>query len=100
MTVALRLFLSPAVKARRIFVCRAVTVIPGPRPGAGDTFAAGFLYARSEGFSLTDCACFANAAASTAVEHTGAVDGVRDPDEILRRFRAVRELPVLNLPLC
>ena len=68
--------------------------------GAGDTFAAGFLYARSEGFSLTDCACFANAAASTAVEHTGAVDGVRDPDEILRRFRAVRELPVLTLPLC
>lgn len=67
--------------------------------GAGDTFAAAFLYAWSEGYSLTDCACFANAAASTAVEHTGAVDGVTDPDKILRRFRAVRELPASILPL-
>ena len=66
--------------------------------GAGDTFAAAFLYAWSEGCSLTDCACFANAAASTAVEHTGAVDGVTDPDKILRRFRAVRELPASILP--
>lgn len=68
--------------------------------GAGDTFAAAFLFAWSEGLPLTDCACFANAAASTAVEHTGAVDGVTDPDEIRRRFRAVRELPVSILPLC
>ncbi len=66
--------------------------------GAGDTFAAGFLYARSEGLPLSACACFANAAASTAVEHTGAVDGVTDPDEIFRRYRRVQELHASTLP--
>ncbi len=66
--------------------------------GAGDTFAAAFLYACSEGYSLTDCACFANAAASAAVEHTGAVDGVTDFAEISRRHRAVRELHAATLP--
>lgn len=40
--------------------------------GAGDTFAAGFLFARANGKRYEDCARFANAIASLCVEHVGA----------------------------
>ena len=40
--------------------------------GAGDNFAAAFLFARAAGRNAEDCACFANAVASICVEHLGA----------------------------
>lgn len=55
--------------------------------GAGDSFAAGFLYALSEGKSLLECGRFACAAASCAIECVGATDGIRSADEVIRRFQ-------------
>lgn len=55
--------------------------------GAGDNFAAGFLYALSEQMTLEDCGRFANAAASIAVEHVGACTGVQSLKQVLERFR-------------
>lgn len=57
--------------------------------GAGDSFAAGFLYALSEGKSLLECGRFACATASCAIECAGAVDGVESIDEPLRRFERI-----------
>ena len=59
--------------------------------GAGDNFAAGFLYGLSEHMSLLDCGCFANATASVAVEHTGAATGVRSIDQIKERYLSIKE---------
>lgn len=42
--------------------------------GAGDSFAAGFLYALSEGKSLRECACFANECGANAVQTVGAAE--------------------------
>lgn len=53
--------------------------------GAGDTFTACFLYALGQGFSLDDCARFANAGASVCIEHTGAAGAGSDLDEIKKR---------------
>ena len=53
--------------------------------GAGDCFAAGFLWALSEGYSLPQCGQFACAAASCAVERVGATDGVVSLEEPMRR---------------
>lgn len=53
--------------------------------GAGDTFTGCFLYALGKGFSLADCARFANAGASICIEHTGAVGAGSDIDEIMKR---------------
>ena len=58
--------------------------------GAGDNFAAGFLYALSEGMSLRDCCAFANATASISVEHVG-TRGVQSLEEVMERFRVLRE---------
>ena len=55
--------------------------------GAGDNFAAGFLYALSEQMTLEDCGRYANAAASNAVEHVGACTGVQSLKQVLERFR-------------
>ena len=55
--------------------------------GAGDTFAAGFLFALLHELPLEDCCAFANAAASCAVESVGANTGVLSREEPLRRFR-------------
>ena len=55
--------------------------------GAGDNFAAGFLYALSEHMDLADCGRFANAAASLAVESLGACTGVRSLSQVMERFR-------------
>ncbi len=57
--------------------------------GAGDNFAAGFLYALSEGMAPLECARFANAAASIAVESIGACTGLRSPEQVLERYRSM-----------
>lgn len=57
--------------------------------GAGDSFAAGFLWALSEGWSLIDCGCFACAAASCTVECVGSTDGVVSIDTPLERYRLI-----------
>ena len=54
--------------------------------GAGDCFAAGFLWALSEGLSLKDCGRFANVVASCSVEQMGATDGVHSLKEPMRRM--------------
>jgi sugar/nucleoside kinase (ribokinase family) len=54
--------------------------------GAGDAFAAGFLYARLMGCSLRDCALFGCATASCIVECLGASEGLRSREEVFRRF--------------
>jgi len=53
--------------------------------GAGDNFVAGFLYGLSEGMSLKECGCFANATASAAVECIGATTGVRSLAQVQER---------------
>ncbi|MDO5136306.1 MAG: carbohydrate kinase family protein [Eubacteriales bacterium] len=58
--------------------------------GAGDNFAAGFLYALSENMSLEDCGRFANGAASLAVETVGACTGVRSLSQVLERMERIR----------
>lgn len=55
--------------------------------GAGDCFAAGFLWGLSEGYSLEDCGKMACAVASCSVEHVGATEGVISLEECLKRFR-------------
>ena len=59
--------------------------------GAGDSFAAGFLWALSEGMPLPDCGCFACAAASCAVECVGSTEGVTSVEETLRRYREMQQ---------
>ena len=54
--------------------------------GAGDCFAAGFLYALSEDMSLPECGRFACAVASCTIECVGATDGVRSVEEPMRRY--------------
>ena len=56
--------------------------------GAGDTFVSGFLWGLSEGWEPLECAKFACAAASCAVETVGATGGVRSLEEIRRRYEA------------
>ena len=65
--------------------CRVEKVID--TTGAGDCFAAGFLYALSEGWSLEDCGRFACAAASCSVEKVGAVAGVTSLEKVLQRYK-------------
>lgn len=55
--------------------------------GAGDCFAAGFLWALSEGYPLSECGRFACAAASCAVECVGATDGVASLNEPMKRYK-------------
>lgn len=54
--------------------------------GAGDSFAAGFLWALSEGWTPADCCRFACATASCAVESFGATNGIHSLDEVMRRY--------------
>ena len=60
--------------------------------GAGDCFAAGFLWALSEGMQIEECGRFACATASCSVEHLGATAGVESIDEPMRRFRQMEEI--------
>ena len=55
--------------------------------GAGDSFAAGFLFALSEGWSLEDCGRFACATASCSVEQVGAVAGVTSLQKVMARYK-------------
>ncbi len=55
--------------------------------GAGDTFAAAFLFARANGRTPQDCARFANAAASICVENLGATAHEITQEEVLARCR-------------
>ena len=55
--------------------------------GAGDCFAAGFLYALSEGWTLENCGKFACAVASCSVEEVGAVAGVTSLEKIMQRYK-------------
>lgn len=64
--------------------------------GAGDNFAAGFLYALSEGMSLPSCGCFANAAASIAIETTGAATGVQSVGQVMARYRELTSLTQID----
>jgi sugar/nucleoside kinase (ribokinase family) len=52
--------------------------------GAGDAFAAGFLYGRLASWTLERCARFANAAGALATTAVGAFEGVGDISETLR----------------
>lgn len=60
--------------------------------GAGDCFAAGFLWALSENWPIPDCGCFASAVASCAIEQIGATAGVQSLDEALIRFQVVQKM--------
>ncbi|MBR2529155.1 MAG: carbohydrate kinase family protein [Blautia sp.] len=54
--------------------------------GAGDCFAAGFLWGLSMKLSLRQCGCLGNASASCCVEQYGATDGIISSEEIWRRY--------------
>ena len=60
---------------------------PVDSTGAGDCFAAGFLWGLSEKLSLEDCGRFACAVASCAVEKLGATDGVESIEEPMKRYQ-------------
>ena len=55
--------------------------------GAGDNFAAAFLFAHAAGRTTEDCARFANAVASICVEHLGATTHEITLQEALARCR-------------
>jgi sugar/nucleoside kinase (ribokinase family) len=55
--------------------------------GAGDCFAAGFLWGLSEGLSLVDCGRFACATASCSVEYMGATEGVNSIEKPRKRYQ-------------
>lgn len=59
--------------------------------GAGDSFAAGFLWALSEGLPLIDCGCFACATASCTVECVGATGGVISVETSMKRYEEIKK---------
>ena len=59
--------------------------------GAGDSFAAGFIWALSERRDVVDCGCFASAVASCAIEQIGATDGVRSIETIFERYKTIKD---------
>ena len=61
----------------------AVPVDPVDGTGAGDAFAAGFLYGALAGWPLERCARFANAAGALATTAIGAFEGVGTLEETL-----------------
>lgn len=58
--------------------------------GAGDSFAAGFLYALSQGKALQECVRWANTCGAMAVEKVGATEGIRNRTEVLKRMEKWR----------
>ncbi len=54
--------------------------------GAGDSFAAGFLYGYTHGYDLGDCARMGNMAAAHVIGHVGARPDVSLKNVITRRF--------------
>ena len=59
--------------------------------GAGDNFASGFIMAILEGKTLEQCARFANATASIAVESVGATTGVKNRAQVEERLKKYTE---------
>lgn len=59
--------------------------------GAGDCFAAGFIYGLSKKMDLKECAQFANATASCCVEHVGATEGINSIDKPMKRYKFLHE---------
>ena len=57
--------------------------------GAGDNFAAGFIYALSKGMEPAYCARFANAAASIAIESVGAFSPDVTRENVLERMKEI-----------
>jgi sugar/nucleoside kinase (ribokinase family) len=55
--------------------------------GAGDNFAAGFIFGLSRDCPLRECAAYANAAASVSIQYTGAkgAGSVRELEEMMTR---------------
>lgn len=62
---------------------------PVDSTGAGDCFAAGFLWGLSEKLGLEDCGRFACGVASCAVEKLGATDGVESVEEPMKRYHSL-----------
>ena len=59
--------------------------------GAGDCFAAGFLWGLSQGLSLEDCGRLACATASFTVEGVGATEGMGAPEDVMNRYEVLKE---------
>ncbi len=59
--------------------------------GAGDAFAAGFVYGLSRKMPPADCGLFASAAASCIVETAGANQGIRSVEEPMARFMELKK---------
>ena len=59
--------------------------------GAGDAFAAGFVYGLSRRMTPADCGLFACAAASCIVETAGANQGIRSADEPIARYTELKK---------
>ena len=57
--------------------------------GAGDCFAAGFLWGLSMGYSLKDCGRLGCAVASCGVEQIGATEGIVSAKECLERYKSL-----------
>ncbi len=55
--------------------------------GAGDCFAAGFLWGLSQGLEVRECGKLACAVASCAVEQVGATEGIVSPEECIQRYK-------------
>lgn len=55
--------------------------------GAGDNFAAGFITALLDGFSLKECAQYGNVTASVSVQSIGATTGVKNRQQVDKHFR-------------
>lgn len=70
-----------SVKVPAISGIRAIDTI-----GAGDNFAAGFITALLDGKELINCAQFANATASIAVQNPGATTGVLNKEQVEKAF--------------
>lgn len=64
---------------------------PVDTTGAGDCFAAGFLWALSNGWEPVECCRFACATASCTVESFGATDGIHSPEEIMTRYQYLKK---------
>ena len=58
--------------------------------GAGDSFAAGMIWALSEEMNIEECARFACALASCSVECVGATDGIVSVEEPYRRYEEMK----------
>lgn len=69
-----------AIPAVPVKVCLDTT-------GAGDSFAAGFLWGIANGWQIDECARFACAAASCNVEAYGAAGGIHSLEDVRRRMR-------------